>query len=107
MVETAGKLAPGFLDSTVTSLGDYDGCLSVKSDEKAPVFGQYCMLDMFPTGKDEDEHKRKNIYLKSIPVFKGTPVFVGLCVPNTCSSDDVRELVKNGNFLNKFLSFEN
>ena len=95
-MESAGKFPPAFLESTVTVFGDYDECLAIESKDEANVFGQYCMVDMFPVGNNEDQYRGKEIYLKSIPLFKGTGFLVGVCFPANCTSNEVRVLTSEG-----------
>lgn len=96
VIESAGKLPPGFLESTVTSFGDYDECLAIESNDEENIVGQYCMTDIFPIGKDEDEHRKKVIYLKSLPLFKGSPFLIGLCLPAACSFKDISFIANEG-----------
>ena len=96
VIESAGKLPPGFLESTVTSFGDYDECLAIESNDEENIVGQYCMTDIFPIGKDEDEYRKKVIYLKSLPLFKGSPFLIGLCLPTACSFKDIKFITNEG-----------
>lgn len=96
VIESAGKLPPGFLESTVTSFGDYDECLAIESNDEENVVGQYCMTDIFPIGKNEDEYRKKVIYLKSLPLFKGSPFLIGLCFPTACSFKDIKFITNEG-----------
>lgn len=98
MIGSAGRLPPAFLESTVTSLGDYDACLSISNHYEENVTAQYCMVDMFPIGEDHEKYNRERdkIYLKSIPLFLGTPLFMSICVPSTCSSEDLRTVFTKG-----------
>lgn len=98
MIGSAGKLPPAFLESTVTSFGDYDTCLSIESKDDAHIAAKFCMVDMFPLGKDQEKysHVRDKIYLKSLPVFVGSPFMISFCVPVTCNTEDIRTVAKKG-----------
>lgn len=98
MIGSAGKMPAAFLESTVTSFGDYDTCLSIGNENKAKIITKYCMVDMFPIGKDFERYSavRDKIYLRSIPVFVGTPLYMSFCVPAACNSEDIRTVTSAG-----------
>jgi hypothetical protein len=63
----------GSLDGTITSLGDYDQCLSIETDSRTdPMFvGQYCILKY----KLALPPKPKHLTLQSkVFNFTGTPI---------------------------------
>jgi hypothetical protein len=63
----------GSLDGTITSLGDYDQCLSIETDSRTdPMFvGQYCILKY----RIALPPKPKHLTLQSkVFNFTGTPI---------------------------------
>ncbi|XP_013786673.1 uncharacterized protein LOC106470654, partial [Limulus polyphemus] len=105
MLDASAKFGPGILDGTTTDFGSYDECLNIivsnKRSKKEDFRGNYCTLKLKPTfpsplapldTKLQDtvlgEIKEALIFLSSLNYF------FGLCVPSTCSAEDVEKLVK-------------
>jgi hypothetical protein len=101
VLDSSGK-SSGLFSKTLSSLGDYDQCLEIARHE---IVGKYCSVDQFavqryrPTRfaklEPGPEHAQK-FWLGKLPNFVGMPFSTGLCVPATCSEDDVRELLSTG-----------
>lgn len=97
MIDSSGKTPAAFLEGTVTTLGDYDECLAIKgtTDEVGDIFGQYCMVDVFPMGyKNGRRRTDGQVSLNSMQFFNASAYYFGLCFPSQCSTDDVRNIVK-------------
>ena len=106
VLDANGHFPSGLMSGTLTSLGDYDQCLSVE-DIEYNIRGQYCLLkaksELPPkkkviTFKDRfltlngtelhntwiDKHLVKNLYN-----FYYFSVTNGICVPSACSQSDL------------------
>ena len=96
VVDSSGKTPSGFIESTVTSLGDYDECIELKSPPKDDVQGKYCLIDIFPIGyKNHQQRNDGKISLNSMQHFNSSAYYFGICFPSKCSVQDVRTLVKH------------
>ncbi|KAI1303725.1 hypothetical protein HDE_02217 [Halotydeus destructor] len=101
MMDASGKTPSAYLESTVTSFGDYDECLDIHT----PGFdGQYCMPDLFPLKTKEQQTRwprpsrseraaTGKVNLGDIAVFKGMSFNFALCVPSTCTAEEVRNVL--------------
>lgn len=109
VLDSSAKVPQAFLDGTVTGFGDFDECLAIESPDNA-FAPKYCMVDVFPR-VDLAPEKGKISFGQSI-MFKGessekmtccncdhigSSYFFGLCVPDKCSTQDVRKIVRQGN----------
>jgi hypothetical protein len=92
ILDASAKIPSSFLESTVTSLGDYDECLSITNHD---YIGKYCMVDVFPLRPQEHTWKPELLHLGKYSFFNGTAYFFGLCFPSTCSKSDVRSLTQS------------
>ncbi|KAL5012819.1 hypothetical protein ScPMuIL_011370 [Solemya velum] len=91
ILESTGKISSSALTSTATLMGSFDECLSVTShsdtaktddlDNNHVFRGQYCTLILFPDNKATKWNTEQ------------VRVSVGLCVPDTCASSDISNLV--------------
>lgn len=117
MLDALGKPLTGTLMGSVSSFGSYDECLDVTvNHERNGKFlfqGQYCSvelhlplppkprfyrvqetLDVFANFSTE-----KNTILRDISkiahLFYSIPFRLDLCMPSTCSRDDVEEIVRS------------
>lgn len=96
MIDSSGKIPPGFTDGTVTSLGDYDECIEIKSPTVDDVEGKYCLIDIFPIGyKNRAKRTDGKISLNSMQYFNASAYYFGLCFPSKCSTSDVKKLVQH------------
>ncbi|CAC5379432.1 unnamed protein product [Mytilus coruscus] len=81
MIDAIAKPPAGILNGVFTWLGDYDECLDIKADS---FQGKYC---------------REQLYLAQftnpLTSQKGASLNAGICVPSTCSSDDILNLLKS------------
>lgn len=83
------------MESTLTSLGDYDSCLrvghSIQSEDG--IQGKYCLTDLFPIQfSNRSSHL---LSLEKLTYFKGFSFVYGVCVPSKCSPHDVRSLLSD------------
>jgi len=116
VIDSYGRPSAGFLDGTVTSLGDYDECLRVEfpkfyGDEIATV-GKYCILRLnFPvprkpariryheplvnlngTNLHETVWSHLAKHINSVYTVKGFRF--GVCLPSTCSVEELEPLIR-------------
>ncbi|KAM7303845.1 nose resistant to fluoxetine protein 6 [Ixodes scapularis] len=114
MVDASGKLAPGLLEGSLTDFGNFDECLSVAvgDDPSAhPLFrGQYCMVKARPPLPPKPWVVSKHFQAVNFSLFPETSVIrelledagtfyatttrTGLCMPSSCSKQDVESIVK-------------
>lgn len=97
-LDTSGKLPASFIEATHTAIGDFTECLEPSGISSRPVSSQYCMVEIFPErpptevpGKIHVAHKRTCV---------NCPFFQGLCLPDVCSQNDIRNLVNSGWYRN-------
>jgi len=96
IVAASGRLPDKFFAGGITSLGDYDTCLSLKKNG-LPFNGKYCLVDLFaprnrPEALEEPNFLMDNVMSKS---FQNYSFFQGICIPDSCSNEDVRVLMAN------------
>ncbi|XP_074601669.1 uncharacterized protein LOC141855493 [Brevipalpus obovatus] len=116
LIDSYGRPSAGFLDGTVTSLGDYDECLRVEfpkfyGDETATV-GKYCILRLnFPvprkpariryheplvnlngTNLHETVWSHLAKHINSVYTVKGFRF--GVCLPSTCSVEELEPIIR-------------
>ncbi|CAN7989918.1 unnamed protein product [Ixodes pacificus] len=114
MVDASGKLAPGLLEGSLTEFGNFDECLSVAvgDDPSAqPLFrGQYCMVKARPPLPPKPWVVSNHFQAVNFSLFPETSVIrelledagtfyatttrMGLCMPSSCSRQDVESIVK-------------
>ncbi|XP_069691621.1 nose resistant to fluoxetine protein 6-like [Periplaneta americana] len=87
MVDASSKLQSGLLQGNVFHLGNYDECLDVEVNEQWGSFvGQYCLVASI---------------FKNIPnvthIFGIAPLFWSLCVPSTCTPQDLQYVLSRIN----------
>ncbi|KAI1294868.1 Nose resistant to fluoxetine protein 6 [Halotydeus destructor] len=122
IVDSYGRLAPGFLDGTVSQFGEFDECLGVTfADEfrgfddhhyhKDMVVGKYCMMKL---NVPLPPRPRKVMVNQPIISFKGTELEgtildsmaarlnqlytlegfrFGICIPSTCTAMEIEHVV--------------
>ena len=96
MIDSSGKIPAGFTEGTVTSLGDYDECIELKSPVVDDVQGKYCLIDIFPIGyKNGAKRADGKISLNSMQHFNASAYYFGLCFPSKCSTQDVKQIVQH------------
>lgn len=85
----------------VSSLGDYDQCLSITKDSLSPVDGKYCLVDIFPldyknVSKKQGQMKDKSrVSLIKMRHFRDSAYYFSICLPSECSEQDTRSLFKS------------
>ncbi|XP_077532446.1 O-acyltransferase like protein-like [Haemaphysalis longicornis] len=114
LVDASGKPADGLLEGTLAFLGAFDECLDTvvwdELDASRLLFqGRYCTAQVAPKfalrdlfNNDSEAHRELESYLPKKAMLKnalripGNHVIfrVGLCVPSTCSKDDIERMVK-------------
>jgi hypothetical protein len=90
------------LDGTLTSFGDYDECLYLKSRDVSPAFvGKYCSIEMSLEldGKQSAENISR-LMKERIPVFGSSNLLLGLCLPSLCSNHEIEKLIKTSGYNN-------
>lgn len=106
LLDSSAKTPAAFLESTVSSIGDYDECLAVSSggQVEGQFNGKYCMVDMFAQGPPSDSYDVRplngQLIVKSLPIFRDSSFIFGLCFPSTCQESDVRQFVAFGELHN-------
>ncbi|XP_037522288.1 nose resistant to fluoxetine protein 6 isoform X1 [Rhipicephalus sanguineus] len=114
LVDATGKPADGLLEGTMAFVGAFDECLDTvvwdEHDSSRLVFrGRYCTAQVAPKftlrdlfHNESQAHNELATYLPKKAMLKnalripGNHVIfrVGLCVPSTCSKDDIERMVK-------------
>ncbi|XP_021339895.1 O-acyltransferase like protein-like, partial [Mizuhopecten yessoensis] len=82
MLDADTKIPSGIMQGHWLWLGSYDECKSVQSPSLPSghqITGQYCLTST----------------LKYLPVMGYKPLSFGTCVPNSCSEDDVKALLRS------------
>ena len=101
MLDSSSKTPSAFIDGTVTSLGDYDQCLSITKGPLSPVDGKYCLVDVFPldytnaSRKDGQLKDKKRVSLNKMRYFRDSAYYFAICLPSECSEEDTRSLFKS------------
>lgn len=111
MINAAAKFPKVFEELTYAALGDYDGCLAVRKPDSKELSGRYCILSLAPdferikktirlTDKEIDR-----LYPAEFHELAGQDLKIGICVPSSCSSQDIYRLLDEGAYLNIGVSF--
>jgi hypothetical protein len=108
VLDASGKIGSGLLSGNVNQYGDFDECLSAKSDE---LQGKFCMADfqihLHPSLQHyqnqllggEPYSNKFNEILHITP--KNSNNLWGVCMPSTCTHHDLEIAIKraiNENF---------
>ena len=94
VIDAAGKSPSGLTESTLTSYGNYNLCLESKSiGLEEEFYGSYCMIEMFPIKRKAMMANDTMFDLGSVSGVPGFPFPSSLCVPSTCSVDDLRQIL--------------
>ncbi|XP_013785865.1 nose resistant to fluoxetine protein 6-like [Limulus polyphemus] len=98
MLDASGKIPSGIAEGTTTTFGAYDLCLGIiannKRTKKVDFRGKYCLLEIlspFPT-TPLDPRLQDTIlgdFARSAHLLQGRSNRIGLCVPSTCTHQDV------------------
>ncbi|XP_074598960.1 nose resistant to fluoxetine protein 6-like isoform X2 [Brevipalpus obovatus] len=103
MIDASGTIPSGLLDGTVTDFGDYDECLSLRSnagESELKFKGKHCILKAKPV---LDEASR-NLLKGSWMLVNNFSLHIGLCIPNTCSNHEILPMLTKA--LNSSFQFE-
>ncbi|XP_023240699.1 nose resistant to fluoxetine protein 6-like [Centruroides sculpturatus] len=117
MLDALGKPLTGTLMGSVSSFGSYDECLDVMvNNERSGKYlfqGQYCSLELHLPLPPKPRYYRiqetldafanfsveKDTILRDISkiahLFYSIPFRLDLCMPSTCSKDDVEEIIRS------------
>lgn len=90
--DASSKAPSGLMHGTLSSFGDYDQCLAIAHGS---ISGRYCGIELKYVSKRHDSLEVDRLLSQAIPSFHKVNVDVGLCVPVSCSSADVRKLVQS------------
>lgn len=110
ILDSSAKTPSAHLDGTFTSYGDFDQCLELSADEgnvHEEYRTQYCIVPVSQLGSqvnDWDQFQEqmilerldepRKIRLKAVSIFKDHAHLYGLCLPSTCSVNDVSLIVR-------------
>ena len=101
-IDSSGKIPDGILDGTLTSLGDYDQCLSIRMtqdghrDDNSEMLltGKYCVLKFMPAAK-EGRHANSSLLQqvrRNSHVFEDFKISIGTCLPDSCQESDIKNI---------------
>lgn len=93
-IDSSANLPSGFLDGTLSSLGDYDQCLAIESPSQGTVIrGSYCMVK-FTRAKRTYSSPVENEIADGLFLYSAIPLSVAICLPDACTSErDIRSLL--------------
>lgn len=93
-IDASANLPAGFLDGTLSSLGDYDQCLSIQSpDEEAFIRGSYCMVKFTKVHRRYSTPVQDEI-ANGLFLYDALPLSLAICLPDACTSEqDIRSLL--------------
>ena len=97
MVDASGSTPSGFLTGSFASLGDFDQCLKVTSDS-LNFHGKYCLLELSLKNQVSPLQARESVEgsLQSvIPLLDFFLPRMSLCVPSSCTSRDVLNMIRD------------
>lgn len=112
MMDATGKHEGGFSSGTIGALGSYHQCLDiVERGQDKVIQGQYCLVDLKPPlpPKPKQLMLGQSIFQNINGSFKTEMMIetnwflfafydlsfrIGLCIPSTCSKEDLNELLK-------------
>ena len=111
----------GILRGSLSSLGQYDECLSIKSpiynDEQIQqIKGKYCLANLIlplPKYGSYNQSDFQNIdstipashqinmglFVNTLNIMGGTLYSFGICIPNTCRAEDVENVLNKCMFI--------
>ena len=88
MIASSGRSPDTVLQRTMTTLGDYDGCLEIGA--------KYCLADIFPVRFDLEFQRMhpEVMRLEELTIFQNFSFAAGLCLPSSCGDKDVRIILE-------------
>ncbi|XP_064457135.1 nose resistant to fluoxetine protein 6-like [Ornithodoros turicata] len=105
MVDSSGKFPNGALSGTMVSLGHFDECLDIVVDG-FDIRGQYCNLQLWlrdlprPTRNVSlvvpDQESVMSLFYDNGYWLRLLPGHVGLCIPSSCSKEDLEKMATHG-----------
>lgn len=117
MLDASAKLPSGLLDGTLTEMGNFDGCLAIRSAAAAgAIQGQYCTVSIRPhliarprlhtacqrlpalSGGEQKNHRNVSLFRwmsKNSHQFYYASLRLGICTPHRCSRNEI-QLLLNG-----------
>lgn len=102
VLHSSTKSLDGLLEGTYLYLGDYDQCLAIRyQNNENTEQGQYALLEMVPSKVGLSSENGIHSQLSKVfadPLFK---LRFAVCLPSACTSDDVRQLFKPSNYIQK------
>ena len=98
VLDASSKSPSGILNGTLTSFGDFDQCIYLRTREDVfPSFaGKYCSIEF--SVETEGNHfagNITNIIRSRIPAFGSHDLQLGLCLPSLCEDKDIDTFVKS------------
>ncbi|OWF37179.1 uncharacterized protein LOC110440531 [Mizuhopecten yessoensis] len=100
MLDASGKPTPGLLKGSLHMMGSYDECLAIKADllteenTTRSFGGRYCRV-AFDLPKSLLVSLLPNLATQKLYGMK-TTVSIGVCLPDSCVSQDVNNFFENG-----------
>lgn len=82
------------MEATHTAIGDFSECLEPSGVENSPIPSQYCMVQIFPE-RPSNELPGK-MHVSRAKTCVNCPFFQGLCLPQSCSAEDIHNLMSSG-----------
>ena len=77
------------MTATVTSFGDYDQCLNVRGPHHD---GSHCMVQL-RMNVDNEPTQVGDLLNQTLPKLGHFYLIQGLCMPSSCSHDEIRSIV--------------
>lgn len=95
-LDASANLPSGFLDGTISSLGDYDQCVSIESpDEEAFIRGSYCMVKFTKVPRECNTPVQDEI-TNGLFLYDALPLSLAICLPDACTSEqDIYSLLES------------
>ncbi|KAJ6223339.1 hypothetical protein RDWZM_001884 [Blomia tropicalis] len=89
MIDSIGRPTSGILEGRLTYLGQYDECIATKGEN---FVGKYCIAHIqLPRNVSQTLAKISGI---SSSLYQNLPVKLGVCLPSTCSTEDVNTIAQ-------------
>lgn len=79
VLDASSSVQPGFLTGNIVDLGAFDECIKVNTYRFS---GQYCVVSYTAKSRPLTPHKS----------LQDLPIKLSLCVPSTCSNEDIYDL---------------